>query len=283
MNKRHICIFMMKTKIVVGAFVLGVVGCAGNSYVWVNPAKNSSQLSQDKSECSVHATRGVPDRNVTPQYAPPTYTTNCSGFGNMASCTTTPSGGGNTNALAQSIADMQTGNQRADVFRYCMEGRGWALYTEEQNETRKSQLTDKLEQYKLAFDRLRADHEENCKDPNLAPIAAKTPCNAKDINIAQMSDKSKASTKEKTAILYGEKVDEKEYSEVVDLIKLHMNPNAANDVIKYIDRRKAQYQKSLLDLYNGKITWGQFNIDRKNRAADGEAELATTRQKYNAR
>lgn len=253
--------------------VLLISGCANN--VWVHPSKNNAQFNQDKNDCIVQANNAIP-RQIVPQQPspPPAYTTNCYGSSNMASCTTTPQYQPNYTATAQAIADGSTNRSRDNFFSSCMQSRGWNLQSAESVATNQAQLEDRKEQFRAAMRDISQQVDQMCANPELSAYFAKTPCNSADSTLIQLSDTTKANKKEKEAI---SKLDVavvkflKEKEEVYS--RYVVPPSLAQKAVALNKKYGDKAQKLRLELFNGKITWGQYNTERKQFGVDADSEF----------
>lgn len=266
--------------LVVSISAIGLVGCANN--VWVHPSKNNAQFNQDKNDCMVQANNANP-RQIVPQQPspPPSYTTNCYAGTYSASCTTTPQVQPNYTATAQAIADGATNRARDNFFSSCMQSRGWTLQSAESVATNQAKNRDKLEQYKAAMSQITEEAKSLCTQPQFAPYYAKTSCSAVGMSLEQLSDNSRTTKKEKEALSKLDTALADIKNQRIDTYRKFMVPPAlADEAISLQTRQYNSAQKLRLDLYNGKITWGQFNTERKRVAESGDAEFKAITKKY---
>lgn len=262
------------------ASVVTLAGCANN--VWVHPSKNNAQFNQDKNDCIVQAGNAIP-REIVPQQPspPPAYTTNCVGGYGSASCTTTPKVQPNYNAMAQSIADGNTNRARENFFSNCMQSRGWTLQTAESVATMQAQSQDRVEQYKAAMQSIEYEVKQMCGNPMYSAYFSKTSCLPADLTLSQLSDPTKATKKEKEAISAVDALLVKIINERADVAVKYMTPQALGNEIGAFERKAGdEFQKLRLDLYAGKITWGQFNSSRKNMTLQLKEQYKLILKKY---
>lgn len=266
----------MKLSLVVCSIAtLGLAGCASN--LWVHPSKNNAQFNQDKNDCMVQANNANP--NQPPPASPPVgYTTNCYGAGYSASCTTTPQVQPNYAAMGQAIALKRA---REDFFSSCMQSRGWSLQSAESIATSQAQNKDKAEQYKAAMSQIGEEAKSYCVQPQFAAYYAKTTCSAVAMSLEQLSDNSKVSKKEKEALSKLDTALADIKNQRIDAYRNFMVPQArAEEYISLVTRQYNSAQKIRLDLYNGKITWGQYNSDRKRAFETFNEEYKSISKKY---
>lgn len=108
-----------------------------------------------------------------------------------------------------------------------------------------------------------------CLEPEYAAYFAKTFCTPSDINLAMMSDRSKITQAQKTALNAWAQAYDKLADELNEALALTSPSNKQMaDYNKMIAFPAAQ--KNRLELYEGKITWGVYNRKRKD-ISDGIA------------
>jgi len=108
-----------------------------------------------------------------------------------------------------------------------------------------------------------------CLDPEYAAYFAKTFCTPSELSLAMMSDRTKITPAQKTALNAWAQA----YDKAVDEL------NAALALTSPSNKQMAEYnkmiafpaaQKNRLELFEGKITWGVYNRKRKE-ISDGIA------------
>lgn len=263
------------------ACLTAIAGCANN--VWVHPSKNNAQFNQDKNDCVVQAGNAIP-REIVPQQSspPPSYTTNCYGAPGTATCTTTPQVQPNYTAMMQSIADGNTNRARENFFSNCMQSRGWTLHSAESFATMRAQNNDRVAQYEAAMQSIGHEVQQICSSQEYSSYFAKTSCKASELSLSQLSDPSKATKREKEAISGVDVVLVKITKERAEASRKFMYPtDLASDVSALETKVGESFQKLRLDLYNSKITWGQFNTGRKNLSIRADDEYKAILKKYN--
>jgi hypothetical protein len=116
---------------------------------------------------------------------------------------------------------------------------------------------------KARFDQNIEAIKAGCNSPEFQLYYNKTSCSANDITLSQMTDKSKITTAEKSVL-------EAATINVDNLLK--DNLNLSRQLGSQKDKAYADYvetvqnpslEKNRLDLFDGKITWGDFNRRRK--------------------
>jgi thioester reductase-like protein len=101
-----------------------------------------------------------------------------------------------------------------------------------------------------------------CTNPEYSAYFAKTFCTPNDANIAMMSDKSKINNSEKIALNAWAQAYDNLAAEMSAV--LHAGSPQNKQMALYTDNVAIPAaQKIRRELYEGKITWGQFNLGRK--------------------
>ena len=171
--------------------------------------------------------------------------------------------------------DFAANINRKKFIKMCLQGQGWTPQTKETVEaqnTQRSELEQKRSEFKAKMDELNDKTKAICAKADFAAIAAKTPCNAADITFEQMADSSKLNATQKKNFL-------KFRTEVAEVNK-EMREYVRNNIVADSDRQWADYLDSTsssidgynLDLYGGKVTWGEYNKTRKDLVAKNQAE-----------
>lgn len=150
---------------------------------------------------------------------------------------------------------------KAKVYFSCMLSKGWDV------QTRSAENIARL------VDGLRAE----CAKDEYREIVAKSPCNTNAISLEQLSDRSKISDNQKQAFLSLSKYQENLYN---SMLAAYRNGSLAEK--KYAEefyfKLPAARQAIDLDLYKGKISWGDFNSKRKELATTSNGVFARVNQ-----
>jgi len=113
-----------------------------------------------------------------------------------------------------------------------------------------------------------------CIDERFKLFFAKTPCNVPELTLQHLTDGSKVTPAEKNVLLQMDA----EYLTIAQMVaenyKLNTRPESlgaalANNRMK----GRSESQENLTNLYQGKITWGGYNTQRKAIATSGRAEF----------
>ena len=113
-----------------------------------------------------------------------------------------------------------------------------------------------------------------CADERFKLFYAKTPCKVLDITLQHMTDSSKANEAEKKVLL---QIDA-EFLAVVQMstanYKLNTLPESLGFALaNWRTKAGSEAQENLSNLYQGKITWGGYNTQRKAITVNGKAEF----------
>ena len=171
-----------------------------------------------------------------------------------------------------------------NLFTQCMNAKGWSLQNQDNaqalvqqqqavNQQRQNDQAQRNAEIKQAFDSYSAKAKANCTKPEFSEYYAKSSCFAAEVTFTQLADETKITKAQKTIL-------PKQRESVDDLRKSY------NELqIKYfgdVGRRRVDLSKTFLepkeqannlDLYNGKITWGQYNTNRKATFTEFQTKL----------
>lgn len=235
----------MKKRIFAISISVLVVGCAQNT--WYKQGASSQDFGKDKLAC-LQQSQQYESRSST-----------SASINQVAGAYGSSSRSGNV-----------TNEQ---MFNSCMNGRGWVW-------TNKSQLEDAQVRNRAAIDEkngrmssLSSQLHSMCDRDEYQPVVAKTTCGGKDVmTLSMLGDSSKITPQQKRAF-EAMSAERDSITNQQDSIMLSTgNKEWAAKVNCYKDKVRPRYKNNDLDLFNGKITWGQYNT-RKN-------ELKSTSQKY---
>lgn len=153
------------------------------------------------------------------------------------------------------------------LFSSCMNARGWSL----QN---KQALEGQLQQQQLGMavaqsnnqsqmNRLKAQDDATCANPDFKAYYTKTTCYAQDITFEQLADTSKITSAQKIALVKQRAAITANQKDRVAFQK-SLGGKAAKVADLVSSSLMPQQEQLNLDLYNGKITWGEYNKQRKD-------------------
>lgn len=215
---------------VILASLLVLTGCAK---VWVKPGASTDDFNKDKYACLQQSQQQVSVLAVG-KY---------SGYGQS---------GQETNAM---------------LYNSCMNSRGWSLTSQEAAASANSKAKNDAE-----LERARINDFGNslCQSKEYAAFYAKSACESKDITLNQLSDNSRVTPAQKS-VLPGLQVQIKDfYKQYIAGIRKFDGAKGAV-FANYLDTEfLPKLDKAYLALYNGKITWGEFNQKRKEYFEDNQ-------------
>ena len=214
-------------SIVVGCVALILSGCAQN--LWVKPRATQSDFERDRYSCLQDSQQRVGAAQVN-------------GYGGSAEYT---------------VATTEM------LFDSCMGSKGWTLKSKEviQSESIQIQAADTS-----ARDRISQIVEQvkaHCREPEFKELYTKTGCLVSDISFSQIADESRITAEQKLALLKQQDVIMKLNREQDEAMK-----KAGLGGVREAEFRRAHLypmsERNNLNLYSGKITWGEYNQRRKD-------------------
>lgn len=121
-----------------------------------------------------------------------------------------------------------------------------------------------------------------CIDERLKLFFAKTPCNVPELTLQHLTDNSKVTTAEKSVLL---QIDA-EYITIAQMVaenhRLNTRPESLGAALANSRMKgRSDAQENLTNLYQGKITWGEYNSQRKELATSGRAEFDRIVKEHN--
>lgn len=154
-------------------------------------------------------------------------------------------------------------NRNADVSMYqrCMVASGWSL-RQEKGQTQAIQ-TNSNSEGTAAMQALRDRQQKVCADPKYAPYYSKSPCLANQMNFEQLADQTKISPAAKAIFVELRNTVDAANQEGSDIFRKYGGAKGAKAADYYTTIQKAQNDQNNLALYNGQITWGEYNKRRQ--------------------
>jgi len=192
---------------------------------WMKPGASQNEFSTDKYECLQQAQQRVSGAQVN------TY------------------GGSSSNQVI-------TNNS---LFRSCMNSRGWYLGSNQKTDQSLQKLSSSFRQ---EIDAINKEYKTTCEREDVKVLFYKTKCNASEITLEQLSDKSKISVEEKKALsIY----QEENKATTRKFVATHRKYGALKGEEIAAIREKFQQiiEKNQFDFYSGIITWGDFSRRRQ--------------------
>lgn len=99
-----------------------LAGCATPGF-WQRPGSTFEEFSAEKAQCMSQAYSSVPQSMMAIGGSPGVASTSCTGFGNTVNCYTNPG------VPVQPVMVDANTNARTELFRSCMQGKGWVWRT----------------------------------------------------------------------------------------------------------------------------------------------------------
>jgi len=159
--------------------------------------------------------------------------------------------------------------QQAIVQNECLQGKGWTLRDRDAHDASSAQAQSSWQSVMSKHD---ADSLARCKDPAFITYFQKTACYSKDISFEQMADATKITAQQKPVLMGVKKSIDAQNAQL--LYALKSIPNAPGEKFASLFQVfAADTDKNTLDLYTGKITWGDYSQKRKDLASKLQESL----------
>ena len=115
--------------------------------------------------------------------------------------------------------------------------------------------------FQEAIDKLNQQSNERCANPEFKAFYDKTPCTTRDINFQYVSDATKITPTQKKVLLLA-----KSSIDAIQKERMRIEREAGMHEIVHLKEQLLipQNDANNLDLYNGKITWGEYNTKRRD-------------------
>ncbi len=211
-------------SVIVG--VLTITGCAQN--LWVKANAGQDEFERDRYSCLQQAQQRV--------------------------------GAAQVNAYGGSAVNTVATNDM--LFSTCMGSKGWSLQNKEVVQAQAAQNQARNDDLKRQNDQVVANAVAMCNKDELKEYYKKTACRAPDVSFEQIADTTKITTAQKAALV-------KQREEVAliekeqDAIERQRGEAGLKVISVVTNFWRPENEKNNLDLYNGKITWGDYNKRRK--------------------
>ena len=255
--------------------MLGVAGCANRS--WYHPSKSQDEFHQEKYSCTQQAAQTYPVLIQQESYGvartTPSQTTCITTYGQVK-CTTTP---GTYTPPPTNAVDVNEGN-RNNAFNSCMNSMGWSLLNQEQVVAVQKQGGSKVDTVNQQIAQLEKDQKELCNREKYKAIYQKSPCGIDNANLEQLADQTKISANEKSLFMAWHGERDSILKRRVAIYRSAGKPTATN-IADLFERTRIKDENNALALYEGKLTWGEYNKTRKDIASTGRQEYFTITSK----
>jgi len=220
----------MKKSIIFIALFLSLAGCAQQKILFNKPDLTNEEFNRDKYDCVQQSK--------------------------------TKWGAGGTGGLGIALIIYSKSNadkQSAKLFKMCMEARGYTareVSDEEFDRQKNTPLKIKLSQ--ISKQRL-----DRCNNDDFKIIFIKSACRPENITLEQLADKSIISEDEKP--FFSKFRSENTDSDNQTLEAMRTNGNSKDKEMGLVlERFYMQAGKDSFNLFEGKITWGEYNKSRKD-------------------
>lgn len=227
----------MSLKLLLTTLVFGIlVGCAQN--IWYKPGATSEAYGQDRLIC-LQQSQQMESKSGT------SASVN-SAYGAYESKSRT---GAVTNTA---------------MFNACMNGKGWVLRKSTDVAEENSRMKVVNDEKKDQMQSLSSQIRDLCQRDEYLPFTSKTSCGDKQISLAMLSDNSKITQAQKIAMDGYTQEWESLTSQQEKLIPRARNTKLIERIQCVNEKVKPLFRKNDLDLYSGKITWGQYNKNKND-------------------
>ena len=162
------------------------------------------------------------------------------------------------NRYGGAASSEQTLNQ--PLYNACMNSKGWSLQTQSANSEQAAQKSE----VEGAFKSIREREAALCADPKFAPYYSKTACGVDKITFDQLADTSKISPAAKAIFAEQRNAVDANLRASLEAMRKYGGTVGAKRADLSDTVVRAQGNKNNLDLYNGLITWGEYNTRRQN-------------------
>jgi hypothetical protein len=126
------------------------------------------------------------------------------------------------------------------------------------------------------FTQIRAEVEESCKNPDFKEYYEKTACTSDRITLTQMADTSKITQNQRPVLLVAREVADSKNKKFIDAIRKSGQP-LGSKVADYLEGQSFKNERLAMELYDGEITWGQYNRRRKEIAQQNQDGIKNIR------
>ena len=160
------------------------------------------------------------------------------------------------------------------LLRQCLNAKGWHMDWVDIHEMKAQTEAQKQKNRNDAGQRESNEISElikaHCAKPELEEFYSKTGCRIRDITFEQLADDTKVTAPQKTALS-----KDRELSVTIRKMIEDFNIKYSGDLGRrrnnlYRTDSAPKSETNDLDLFTGKITWGQYNKNRKDNAREFE-------------
>lgn len=220
-----------------------LVGCSGPRLTYSKPGLTTNEFNRDKYDCV------------------------------RQSQTSWKAGGsGAAGGMMIMAAQSDANNKSNQLFRMCMEARGYTAQVETESADDKR---DSFKAWAIQWNEVAKASVEICNKKEYQPLFIKSPCKYNEISILHLTDKSMP-TEEEKAWLIKLRVEEKTIHLTRNKLLLE-NPldkqsQKTKNRISGFDEFEKLEEKADLELFEKNISWGEYNKQRKKLTETFQAE-----------
>lgn len=153
-----------------------------------------------------------------------------------------------------------------DIYNSCMNSNGWYL--------RSKKDTQRQLQAKAQVEQNIKESNDSCNKEEYKIIFAKTACRSDDLTLEQLSDPTKISPEDKPLFMGYYSYFSARYKRVVAAYRSAGDP-VGLELANLGDRTYSKLEKNSLDLYEGKVSWGEYNKAKKELSSSSNEEIRT--------
>lgn len=215
---------------IMSGLLFSLIGCAANQkMLFDRPGLTSEEFNRDKYDCIQQAR--------------------------------TSWAGGGTGSVGVAMIVLSKNNaekQSNELFKMCMEARGYTAREVDDEEFERQ----KNSPLKTNMNQITKERTDRCNRDEFQLIFIKSSCKADNITLEQLSDKTMISEVEKT--VFSKYRSENADSNNKTLAVFRTNGNSQEKELGIVvEQIYLQLDKNALDLFESKITWGEYNKKRK--------------------
>lgn len=241
-------------KLLLVFFAVWLSAC---STYWTNPNNPNANFQVDDAICTNEARRAMPDQQNN---LPSSSSTNCTGGYGAVNCNTTYNNSG-----ANMGSGIATGMQRDSYIENCLNAKGWHKTTKasaDKAATERQVLINEARTKGPAENsKISEEGRAVCDDPEFRPVYIKSPCGIKTLE--HFADKSKVTQEQKVVLLKLTKIWSSLNERRIANWRKYGNDNLKKFADYFYQWQIVEGDKADLALYEGRVTWGQYN--QKNR------------------
>jgi len=172
------------------------------------------------------------------------------------------------NKFGGGASDQMVTNDK--LFSSCMNSRGWKLTRGDEASKYVADQTAKIQEVNVTMEQLKQENYALCAKAEYAWINQRSACNANELTLAQLSNTERLNTTNRDSFMAF-------YAENKNLSRRRIEViNASGDrnsraLVDIMEKFLSSRERSALELYEGKVTWGEYNKDRKRDSESFEA------------